>query len=200
MYKYIFSLILLLVTDVSAEESKYECECQYAEIYVKDPIQNIEDTQEDANCEQLSEGNSENTIFFINLNDEYIYNAEYKSLRSKLEKIDDSKYLAYITNDQFKEMFETMMTNDNSDPEEMSDFGKGMIEMLGGMFEFATFGQKSSFEILIDGRIQKEDEMSIEMNLAEMFKGMGIPFEDGFSSSENFITTVSSYSMCKEIK
>ena len=75
-----------------------------------------------------------------------------------------------------------------------------MIEMLGGMFEFATFGQKSSFEILIDGRIQKEDEMSIKMNFAEMFKGLNIPFEDGFSSSENFITTVSSYSMCKEIK
>ena len=133
------------------------------------------------------------------MNDEYIYDAEYKSLKSKLEKIDDSKYLANITNDQFKEMFETM-TNENSNPEEMSDFGKGMIEMLGGMFEFATFGQKSSFEILIDGRIQKEDEMSIKMNFAEMFKGLNIPFEDGFSSSENFITTVSSYSMCKEIK
>ena len=199
MFKYIFSTILLLVMNVSSEEIKYECECKYAEIYVKDPIQNIEDTQEDANCEQLSEGISENTIFFINLNDEYIYDAEYKSLRSKLEKIDDSKYLANITNDQFKEMFETM-TNENSNPEEMSDFGKGMIEMLGGMFEFATFGQESSFEILIDERIQKEDKMSIEMNLAEMFKGMGIPFEDGFSSSENFITTVSSYSMCKEIK
>ena len=54
-------------------------------------------------------------------------------------------------------------------------------------------------EMLVE-RIQKEDKMSIEMNLAEMFKGMGIPFEDGFSSSENFITNVSSYSMCKEIK
>ena len=199
MFKYIFSTILLLVMNLSSEEIKYECECKYAEIYVKDPIQNIEDTQEDANCEELNEANSKNTIFFINLNDEYIYDAEYKSLRSKLEKIDDSKYLANITNDQFKEMFETM-TNDNSNPEEMSDFGKGMIEMLGGMFEFATFGQKSSFEILIDGRIQKEDEMSIKMNFAEMFKGLNIPFEDGFSSSENFITTVSSYSMCKEIK
>tara|TARA_X000000950_G_C13663490_1_gene556937 strand:- start:92 stop:691 length:600 start_codon:yes stop_codon:yes gene_type:complete len=199
MFKYIFSTILLLVINVSAEEIKYECECKYAEVYVKDPIQNIEDTQEDANCEKFSEGNSKNIIFIINLNDEYIYDAEYKSLRSKLEKIDDSKYLAYITNDQFKEMFKSM-TNDNSNPEEMSDFGKGMIEMLGGMFEFATFGQKSSFEILIDGRIQKEDEMSIEMNFAEMFKGLDIPFEDGFPSSENFITTVSSYSMCKEIK
>ena len=199
MFKYIFSTILLLVMNVSSEEIKYECECKYAEIYVKDPIQNIEDTQEDPNCEEFSEGNSKNIIFFINLNDEYIYDAEYKSLRSKLEKIDDSKYLTNITNDQFKEMFETM-TNDNSNPEEMSDFGKGMIEMLGGMFEFATFGQKSSFEILIDGRIQKEDEMSIEMNFAEMFRGLDIPFEDGFSSSENFITTVSSYSMCKEIK
>ncbi len=199
MFKYIFSTILLLVMKVSSEEIKYECECKYAEIYVKDPIQNIEDTQEDANCEEFNEGNSKNTIFFINLNDEYIYDAEYKSLKSKLEKIDDSKYLANITNDQFKEMFETM-TNENSNPEEMSDFGKGMIEMLGGMFEFATFGQKSSFEILIDGRIQKEDEMSIKMNFAEMFKGLNIPFEDGFSSSENFITTVSSYSMCKEIK
>ena len=199
MFKYIFSTILLLVMNVSSEEIKYECECKYAEIYVKDPIQNIEDTQEDNNCEEFNEGNSKNTIFFINLNDEYIYDAEYKSLRSKLEKIDDSKYLTNITNDQFKEMFETM-TNDNSNPEEMSDFSKGMIEMLGGMFEFATFGQESSFEILIDERIQKEDKMSIEMNLAEMFKGMGIPFEDGFSSSENFITTVSSYSMCEEIK
>ncbi len=199
MFKYIFSTILLLVMNVSSEEIKYECECKFAEIYVKDPIQNIEDTQEDANCEEFNEGNSKNTIFFINLNDEYIYDAEYKSLKSKLEKIDDSKYLANITNDQFKEMFETM-TNENSNPEEMSDFGKGMIEMLGGMFEFATFGQKSSFEILIDGRIQKEDEMSIKMNFAEMFKGLNIPFEDGFSSSENFITTVSSYSMCKEIK
>ena len=199
MFKCIFSTILLLVINVSAEEIKYECECKYAEVYVRDPIQNIEDTQEDNNCEEFNEGNSKNTIFFINLNDEYIYDAEYKSLRSKLEKIDDSKYLTNITNDQFKEMFETM-TNDNSNPEEMSDFGKGMIEMLGGMFEFATFGQKSSFEILIDGRIQKEDEMSIKMNFAEMFKGLNIPFEDGFSSSENFITTVSSYSMCKEIK
>jgi hypothetical protein len=199
MVKYIFSIILLLVINVSAEEIKYECECKYAEVYVKDPIQNIEDTQEDANCEKFSEGNSKNIIFIINLNDEYIYDAEYKSLRSQLEKIDDSKYLAYITNDQFREMFESM-TNDNSNPEEMSDFGKGMIEMLGGMFEFATFGQKSSFEILIDGRIQKEDEMIIEMNFAEMFKGLDIPFEDGLSSSENFITTVSSYSMCKEIK
>ena len=199
MFKYIFSTILLLVMNVSSEEIKYECECKFAEIYVKDPIQNIEDTQEDSNCEEFNEGNSKNTIFFINLNDEYIYDAEYKSLKSKLEKIDDSIYLANITNDQFKEMFETM-TNENSNPEEMSDFGKGMIEMLGGMFEFATFGQKSSFEILIDGRIQKEDEMSIKMNFAEMFKGLNIPFEDGFSSSENFITTVSSYSMCKEIK
>ena len=199
MFKYIFSTILLLVMNVSSEEIKYECECKFAEIYVKDPIQNIEDTQEDANCEEFNEGNSKNTIFFINLNDEYIYDAEYKSFKSKLQKIHDSKYLANITNDQFKEMFETM-TNENSNPEEMSDFGKGMIEMLGGMFEFATFGQKSSFEILIDGRIQKEDEMSIKMNFAEMFKGLNIPFEDGFSSSENFITTVSSYSMCKEIK
>ena len=86
MFKYIFSTILLLVINVSAEEIKYECECKYAEVYVKDPIQNIEDTQEDANCEKFSEGNSKNIIFIINLNDEYIYDAEYKSLRSKLEK------------------------------------------------------------------------------------------------------------------
>ena len=88
------------------------------------------------------------------------------------------------------------MTNDESNSEEMSDFAKGMIEVLGGMFEFATLEQKSSFEILVDERIQKEDELFLEMDFAEMFKGLDIPINDELTSSGNFITNVSSFSMC----
>lgn len=195
MKNYIYSLTFLLVINASAEELKYECECRYAEVYVKDPIQNIEETTDDPNCEISNEGNAENTVFLINLDDGYIYDAKKKGLKSKLEKINDSEYVAYITNEQFKEIIETM-TNDESNSEEMSDFAKGMIEVLGGMFEFATLEQKSSFEILVDERIQKEDELFLEMNFAEMFKGLDIPINDELTSSGNFITNVSSFSMC----
>ena len=195
MKNYIYSLTFLLVINASAEELKYECECRYAEVYVKDPIQNIEETTDDPNCEISNEGNTENTVFLINLDDGYIYDAKNKGLKSKLEKINDSEYVAYITNEQFKEIIETM-TNDESNSEEMSDFAKGMIEVLGGMFEFATLEQKSSFEILVDERIQKEDELFLEMDFAEMFKGLDIPINDELTSSGNFITNVSSFSMC----
>ena len=195
MKNYIYSLTFLLVINASAEELKYECECRYAEVYVKDPIQNIEETTDDPNCEISNEGNTENTVFLINLDDGYIYDAKNKGLKSKLEKINDSEYVAYITNEQFKEIIETM-TNDESNSEEMSDFAKGMIEVLGGMFEFATLEQKSSFEILVDERIQKEDELFLEMDFAEMFKGLDIPINDELISSGNFITNVSSFSMC----
>ena len=195
MKNYIYSLAFLFVINASAEELKYECECRYAEVYVKDPIQNIEETTDDPNCEISNEGNTENTVFLINLDDGYIYDAKNKGLKSKLEKINDSEYVAYITNEQFKEIIETM-TNDESNSEEMSDFAKGMIEVLGGMFEFATLEQKSSFEILVDERIQKEDELFLEMDFAEMFKGLDIPINDELTSSGNFITNVSSFSMC----
>ena len=195
MKNYIYSLAFLFVINASAEELKYECECRYAEVYVKDPIQNIEETTDDPNCEISNEGNTENTVFLINLDDGYIYDAKNKGLKSKLEKINDSEYVAYITNEQFKEIIETM-TNDESNSEEMSDFAKGMIEVLGGMFEFATLEQKSSFEILVDERIQKEDELFLEMDFAEMFKGLDIPINDELISSGNFITNVSSFSMC----
>ena len=195
MKNYIYSLAFLFVINASAEELKYECECRYAEVYVKDPIQNIEETTDDPNCEISNEGNAENTVFLINLDDGYVYDAKNKGLKSKLEKINDSEYVAYITNEQFKEIIETM-TNDESNSEEMSDFAKGMIEVLGGMFEFATLEQKSSFEILVDERIQKEDELFLEMDFAEMFKGLDIPINDELTSSGNFITNVSSFSMC----
>ena len=195
MKNYIYSIAFLFVINASAEELKYECECRYAEVYVKDPIQNIEETTDDPNCEISNEGNTENTVFLINLDDGYIYDAKNKGLKSKLEKINDSEYVAYITNEQFKEIIETM-TNDESNSEEMSDFAKGMIEVLGGMFEFATLEQKSSFEILVDERIQKEDELFLEMDFAEMFKGLDIPINDELTSSGNFITNVSSFSMC----
>ena len=195
MKNYIYSLAFLFVINASAEELKYECECRYAEVYVKDPIQNIEETTDDPNCEISNEGNAENTVFLINLDDGYIYDAKNKGLKSKLEKINDSEYVAYITNEQFKEIIETM-TSDESNSEEMSDFAKGMIEVLGGMFEFATLEQKSSFEILVDERIQKEDELFLEMDFAEMFKGLDIPINDELISSGNFITNVSSFSMC----
>tara|TARA_B100001057_G_C22562280_1_gene837793 strand:+ start:139 stop:738 length:600 start_codon:yes stop_codon:yes gene_type:complete len=198
MNKYIFSLAFVVIINVSSEELKYECECVYAEISTKDPMENTENTQEDPNCKELNEGNPENTVFIINLDDEYIYDAENTSLRSKLEKIDDSQYLANITNDQFKEMIKTW-TGDEPDPEEMSDFAKGMIDMLGGMFEFATLKQKSSFEILIDGRIQKDDEVFIEMNFAEMFKGLDMPLDNDFASLGIFKTNISTYSMCEQI-
>ena len=195
MKNYIYSLAFLFVINASAEELKYECECRYAEVYVKDPIQNIEETTDDPNCEISNEGNTENTVFLINLDDGYIYDAKNKGLKSKLDKINDSEYVAYITNEQFKEMIETM-TSDESNSEEMSDFAKGMIEVLGGMFEFATLEQKSSFEILVDERIQKEDELFLEMDFAEMFRGLDIPINDELISSGNFITNVSSFSMC----
>ena len=198
MNKYIFSLAFLVIINVSSEELKYECECVYTEISIKDPIENTENTQEDPNCKELNGENPKNTVFIINLDDEYIYDAENTSLRSKLEKIDDSKYLANITNDQFNEMVQTW-TGDESDPEEMSDFAKGMIDMVGGMFEFATFEQKSSFEILIDGRIQKDDEVFVEMNFAEMFKGLDMPLDNDLASLGIFKTNISTYSMCKQI-
>jgi hypothetical protein len=198
MNKYISSLIFIVIINVSSEELKYECECVYAEISIKDPMENTEDTQEDPNCKELNEGNPENTVFIINLEDEYIYDAKNKSLRSKLEKIDDSQYLANITNDQFKEMIKTW-TDDEPDPEEMSDFAKGMIDMLGGMFEFANLKQKSSFEILIDGRIQKDDEVFIEINFAEMFKGLDMPLDNDLASLGIFKTNISTYSMCEQI-
>ena len=82
--------------------------------------------------------------------------------------------------------------------EEMSDFAKGMIEMLGGMLDFSSIEQKTSFEILIDGRIQQDNEKSIEMNFAEMFKGLDMPMDDDFANIEKFVTKISSYSMCEE--
>lgn len=198
MNKYIYSLAFLLITNVSSEELKYECECVYAETSINNPIENTENTQEDPNCMEFNEENTENTVFIINLDDRYIYDAENTSLRSKLEKIDDSQYLAYITNDQFKEIVQTW-SDEKSDPEEMSDFAKGMIDIVGGMFEFATLEQKSSFEILIDGRIQKEDEVSIEMDFTEMFKGLDMPQDNDIASFGIFKTNISTYSMCEQV-
>jgi len=198
MNKYIFFLVCLVIINVSSEELKYECKCGYAEIFVKDPMQNTESTREDPNCEELNEGNPENTVFIINIDDKYIYDVKNTSLRSKLKKLDDSQYLAYITNDQFKEMF-TSSTGNKSDADEMSDFAKGMIEMIGGMFEFTTFEQKSSFEIYFDGRIQKEDEMAIEMNFAEMFLGLDMPPDNDLASLGIFEMNISTSSMCKKI-
>ena len=79
MKNYIYSLAFLFVINASAEELKYECECRYAEVYVKDPIQNIEETTDDPNCEISNEGNTENTVFLINLDDGYIYDAKKKA-------------------------------------------------------------------------------------------------------------------------
>ena len=89
MNKYIYLLTVLICVHISAEELKYECECKYAEIFVSDPMQNIENTQEDPNCEMLYEGNPENIVFVINLEEKYIYDDEYSDLRSKIEKVDD---------------------------------------------------------------------------------------------------------------
>ena len=72
MNKYIFFLVCLVIINVSSEELKYECKCGYAEIFVKDPMQNTESTREDPNCEELNEGNPENTVFIINIDDKYI--------------------------------------------------------------------------------------------------------------------------------
>ena len=65
--------------------------------------------------------------------------------------------------------------------------------------EFATLEQKSSFEILIDGRIQKEDEVSIEMDFTEMFKGLDMPQDNDVASLGIFKTNISTYSMCEQI-
>jgi len=184
--------------NISAKELKYECECKYAEIFVSDPMQNIENTQEDPNCEMLFEGNPENIVFVINLEEEYIYDKEYSELRSKIEKVDDDKYVGYITNDQFRQMFEKETGGESIPNEAMSDFAKGMIDMLGGMLDFTVVEQKSTFELLIDGRIQKEDELSVEMNLAAMLKGLDMPMDDGFANVEKFVTKISSYGMCEE--
>ncbi len=161
-------------------------------------MQNIENTQEDPNCEMLYEGNPENIVFVINLEEKYIYDNEYSELRSKIEKVDDDKYIGYITNDQFRQMFEKETGGESIPNEAMSDFAKGMIDMLGGMLDFTVVEQKSTFELLIDGRIQKEDELSVEMNLAAMLKGLDMPVDDGFANIEKFVTKISSYSMCEE--
>ena len=202
MFRYIFLLLFLLVINASAEELKYECECKYLEIFVSDPVQNIENTEEDLNCEIYKEGNPENEVIVINLEDKYIYNIAYNEFKSKIEKIENSyndKYISNITNDQFKEMIEKEASGETIPNESMSDFARGMMNMLDGMLDFTIMEQKSSFEILIDGRIQKEDEMSVEMNLAAMLKGLEMPIDDGFANVEKFITKISSYSMCEEI-
>ena len=198
MNKYIYLLTILISVNILAEELKYECECKYAEIFVSDPMQNIENTQEDPNCEMLYEGNPENIVFVINLEEKYIYDNEYSELRSKIEKVDDDKYIGYITNDQFRQMFEKETGGESIPNEAMSDFAKGMIDMLGGMLDFTVVEQKSTFELLIDGRIQKEDELSVEMNLAAMLKGLDMPMDGGFANIEKFVTKISSYGMCEE--
>jgi len=197
MNKYIYLLTILICVNISAEELKYECDCKYAEIFVSDPVEGIENTQEDPNCEMLYEGNPETEVFIINFEEKYIYNEEYFEMKAEIEKINDTQYHASISNDQFREMFEKV-TEGQSVSEEMSDFAKGMIEMLGGMLDFSSIEQKTSFEILIDGRIQQDNEMSIEMNFAEMFKGLDMPMVDDFANVEKFVTKISSYSMCEE--
>ena len=197
MKKYIYLVAFLIHLDISAEELKYECDCKYAEIFVSDPIEGVENTQEDPNCEMLYEGNAETENFIINFEDKYVYNEEYSEMKAEIEKINDAQYHAYISNEQFREMFEKEKES-QSVSEEMSDFAKGMIEMLGGMLDFSSIEQKTSFEILIDGRIQQDNEISIEMNFAEMFKGLDMPMDDDFANIEKFVTKISSYSMCKE--
>ncbi len=197
MNKYIYLLTILISVNISAEELKYECDCKYAEIFVSDPVEGIENTQEDPNCEMLYEGNPETEVFIINFEEKYIYNEEYFEMKTEIEKINDTQYHASISNDQFREMFEKVAEG-QSVSEEMSDFAKGMIEMLGGMLDFSSIEQKTSFEILIDGRIQQDNEMSIEMNFAEMFKGLDMPMVDDFANVEKFVTKISSYSMCEE--
>ena len=195
--KYIYLVAFLIHLDISAEELKYECDCKYAEIFVSDPIEGVENTQEDPNCEMLYEGNAETENFIINFEDKYVYNEEYSEMKAEIEKINDAQYHAYISNEQFREMFEKEKES-QSVSEEMSDFAKGMIEMLGGMLDFSSIEQKTSFEILIDGRIQQDNEISIEMNFAEMFKGLDMPMDDDFANIEKFVTKISSYSMCEE--
>ncbi len=197
MKKYIYLVAFLIHLDISAEELKYECDCKYAEIFVSDPIEGLENTQEDPNCEMLYEGNAETENFIINFEDKYVYNEEYSEMKAEIEKINDAQYHAYISNEQFREMFEKEKES-QSVSEEMSDFAKGMIEMLGGMLDFSSIEQKTSFEILIDGRIQQDNEISIEMNFAEMFKGLDMPMDDDFANIEKFVTKISSYSMCEE--
>tara|TARA_X000000368_G_C22878976_1_gene644422 strand:+ start:117 stop:731 length:615 start_codon:yes stop_codon:yes gene_type:complete len=197
MKKYIYLVAFLIHLDISAEELKYECDCKYAEIFVSDPIEGVENTQEDPNCEMLYEGNAETENFIINFEDKYVYNEEYSEMKAEIEKINDAQYHAYISNEQFREMFEKEKES-QSVSEEMSDFAKGMIEMLGGMLDFSSIEQKTSFEILIDGRIQQDNEISIEMNFAEMFKGLDMPMDDDFANIEKFVTKISSYSMCEE--
>ena len=197
MKKYIYLVAFLVHLDISAEELKYECDCKYAEIFVSDPIEGLENTQEDPNCEMLYEGNAETENFIINFEDKYVYNEEYSEMKTEIEKINDAQYHAYISNEQFREMFEKEKES-QSVSEEMSDFAKGMIEMLGGMLDFSSIEQKTSFEILIDGRIQQDNEISIEMNFAEMFKGLDMPMDDDFANIEKFVTKISSYSMCEE--
>tara|TARA_B100001173_G_scaffold59600_1_gene50056 strand:+ start:224 stop:838 length:615 start_codon:yes stop_codon:yes gene_type:complete len=197
MKKYIYLVAFLIHLDISAEELKYECDCKYAEIFVSDPIEGVENTQEDPNCEMLYEGNAETENFIINFEDKYVYNEEYAEMKAEIEKINDAQYHAYISNEQFREMFEKEKES-QSVSEEMSDFAKGMIEMLGGMLDFSSIEQKTSFEILIDGRIQQDNEISIEMNFAEMFKGLDMPMDDDFANIEKFVTKISSYSMCEE--
>ena len=197
MKKYIYLVAFLIHLDISAEELKYECDCKYAEIFVSDPIEGVENTQEDPNCEMLYEGNAETENFIINFEDKYVYNEEYAEMKAEIEKINDAQYHAYISNEQFREMFEKEKES-QSVSEEMSDFAKGMIEMLGGMLDFSSIEQKTSFEILIDGRIQQDNEISIEMNFAEMFKGLDMPMDDDFANIEKFVTKISAYSMCEE--
>ena len=197
MKKYLYLVAFLIHLDISAEELKYECDCKYAEIFVSDPIEGVENTQEDPNCEMLYEGNAETENFIINFEDKYVYNEEYAEMKAEIEKINDAQYHAYISNEQFREMFEKEKES-QSVSEEMSDFAKGMIEMLGGMLDFSSIEQKTSFEILIDGRIQQDNEISIEMNFAEMFKGLDMPMDDDFANIEKFVTKISSYSMCEE--
>jgi len=197
MKKYIYLVAFLIHLDISAEEIKYECDCKYAEIFVSDPIEGMENTQEDPSCEMLYEGNAETENFIINFEDKYVYNEEYSEMKAEIEKINDAQYHAYISNEQFREMFEKEKES-QSVSEEMSDFAKGMIEMLGGMLDFSSIEQKTSFEILIDGRIQQDNEISIEMNFAEMFKGLDMPMDDDFANIEKFVTKISSYSMCEE--
>ena len=95
-------------------------------------------------------------------------------------------------------MFEKETGGESISNEAMSDFAKGMIDMLGGMLDFTVVEQKSTFELLVDGRIQKEDELSVEMNLAAMLKGLDMPMDGGFANIEKFVTKISSYGMCDE--
>ena len=86
-----YLLTVLISVNILAEELKYECECKYAEIFVSDPMQNIENTQEDPNCEMLYEGNSETENFIINFEERYVYNEENSEMKAEIDCMSEDK-------------------------------------------------------------------------------------------------------------